>query len=120
MKKLLAPAIIATDVNGKNRIFEMPNSTIFWVDGEQISIEEAIESLSKRNSNVKFNQITLGEYFEYHVKTWLSITPHTFKDEEEKFNYWLRVILGCEFEVDEKTYKKWYENINRGIETVYL
>lgn len=121
MKDLLAPAILATDKNGKTRIFEMPNNPIFWEEGKQISIEKALEKLRGRNPHVEFKQMTLIEHFEYVIKSENYVCPHTFENAEEHFNYWLRVKLDYDFSnVDEKTYTTWYQNLNNGIETVYL
>jgi hypothetical protein len=121
MKNLLAPAILATDVNGKSRIFEVLSSSIFWEEGERISIEKALEKLRSKNPTVVFKQLSLIENFEYNVKNEIFITPHTFNNDDEKFNFWLRVLLDYDFSnVDEKTYKTWYENLNNGIETSYL
>lgn len=121
MKNLLAPAILATDTNGKTQVFEIGSSSIFSQEGVRITVEKALENLRAKNPTVNFKQLTLIEHFEYHVKNETIINHHNFTNQDEFFNFWLRVLLDYDFSnVDEKTYKVWYENLNNGIETVYL
>lgn len=119
MKNLPAPAILATftSQSGRERLIKYP----FNIDGENFSITESLELLMNKNPQVDFRQLTLGEYFEYLIQNDLFTPPFTFSSEEEKFNYWLRSLLLYNFsDVDEQTYKKWYENLNNGIETIYM
>ena len=121
MKNLLAPSILATTASGESQIFEIESSSIFWQEGERITLEKALENLRTKNPSFEFKQLTLIENFEYNVKNETIVNHHNFDNQDNFFNFWLRVLLDYDFSnVDEKTYKAWYENINNGRETVYL
>ena len=106
MKNLLSLSILGTSSEGKTTLLKNP------LQGK--TVEETLSFVSERNQQVAFKQLTLWEVFQYEVEKEIFETPFTFESEDEKFEYWLRSMVGSSSEVNENIYNLYYETVNTG------
>jgi len=116
MKDLLSTTLRLKNVKtGNVSHVSMPASRCFWENGEMIGMERAVQKLQDRGFETK--QLTLWESFML-TKDRMS---HEFNNDDELFNYYLRVLTGYNFsDVNEEVYKIWYDATDRDIEVSYL